>query len=483
MGHALNVAAVDLGAGSGRVIVGRVAGGGVQLNEVARFANPGVALPDGLHWNLLGLYTEILAGLHRAVDETHGLASVGIDTWAVDYGLLDAAGALVGVPYNYRDARTASGVEKVHARVPFQQLYGRNGLQFLPFNTLYQLAAEPCLTAELDFGKGERAVQRLLLVPDLLAFWLTGAQTAEYTNASTSGLVNARSRTWDDELIARLGYPRWLFPELVQPGDLVGRLRAEVVEEVGQDLPVLAVGTHDTASAVVGVPMDPTRAAYISCGTWGLVGVEVAEPVLTDAARAANFTNEGGVDGTIRFLHNVMGLWVLSETLRVWRSRGAAADLPTLLAAAAELPAPPHLVDLNDDRFLPPGDMATRIGEWLAERDLPQPGTDVAIVRLIVQSLAQQFADAVRTASDLSGVAVERIHVVGGGSRNSLLCQLTADAAGLPVVAGPFEATALGNVLVQARTHGAVGSLSEIREVIARSFDPITFAPRTNRRD
>jgi rhamnulokinase len=474
----LSVAAIDLGASSGRVIVGRLIGGVVTLQEVARFPNGGVDLPDGLHWNLLGLYTDALAGLHEAVQASGGLASVGIDTWAVDYGLLDAAGRLVGTPYNYRDARTAAGVEAVHARVPFDQLYARNGLQFLPFNTVYQLAAEPPLAVT-----GGRAPQRMLLVPDLLANWLTGAEVAEYTNASTTGLVEARSRQWDDHLIAKLGLPRWLFPPLIQPGDVIGNLRSSVAEEVGQDVPVLAAATHDTASAVIGVPMDPAKAAYISCGTWGLVGVELPEPVLTEAARRANFTNEGGADGTIRFLHNVMGLWVLSETLRVWRSRGAAADLGTMLAAAAEAPAPAHLVDLNDDRFLPPGDMATRIGEWLAERDLPLPGSDVAIVRLIVESLAEHFAAAVAKASELSGVGVEQIHVVGGGCQNALLCQLTADRAGLPVVAGPVEATALGNVLIQARAHGRVGSLAEIREVIARSFDPITYRPRRNRQD
>ena len=468
----LTVGAVDLGASSGRVIVGRLASGIVTLHPVARFANRVVELPDGLHWNLLGLYGDMLAGLHDAAAQ-YPMESIAIDTWAVDYGLLDAAGSLVGSPFAYRDSRTARGVEAVHAQVPFDRLYRRNGLQFLPFNTLYQLAAEP----DLD-DAGPRRPERLLLVPDLLAYWLTGRQVAEYTNASTTGLVDARSRQWDDALIAELALPRGIFPELVQPGAAVGSLRAEVVEEVGIDLQVLAAPTHDTASAVAGVPMDPARAAYISCGTWGLVGVELPAPVLTDAARAANFTNEGGVDGTIRFLHNVMGLWVLTETLRVWRSRGGSADLGTLLAAAAEVPAPPHLVDLNDERFLPPGDMAVRIGEWLAERGLPQPGSDVAIVRLIVESLAEQFADAVRMSAELSGVPVEQIHMVGGGCQNRLLCQLTADRSGLPVVAGPVEATALGNVLIQARTHGRVGSLEDIRQVIARSFEPFRYTPR-----
>lgn len=472
VGNELIVGAVDLGASSGRVMIGRLLGDRVELEQVRRFGNSVVALPDGLHWNLVGLYGEIVAGLHDAAAQ-HRLASVAIDTWAVDYGLLTAAGSLLGEPFAYRDARTAAGVEAVHARVPFDALYRRNGLQFLAFNTLYQLATEPDL-----IGEGPRHPERVLLVPDLLAYWLTGRQVAEYTNASTTGLVDAGTRRWDVELMALLGLPQGIFPALVQPGELVGTLRTSLVEEIGQQLPVIAAPTHDTASAVVGVPMDPSRAAYISCGTWGLVGVELPAPVLTDDARNANFTNEGGVDGTTRFLHNVMGLWVLSETLRVWKSRGGSADLGTLLAAAAEVPAPQHLVDLNDDRFLPPGDMAVRIGEWLDERGLPQPGSDVAIVRLIVESLAEHFADAVRTAAGLSGVPVEQIHLVGGGCQNTLLCQLTADRAGLPVVAGPVEATALGNVLTQARAHGRVGSLDEIRQIIARSFDPIRYTPR-----
>ena len=472
MGASGTVAAVDLGASSGRVMIGHLSGGIVGLEQVSRFGNAVVELPDGLHWNLLGLYGEIVAGLHDAAAQ-NALASVAIDTWAVDYGLLNSSGALLGTPYAYRDARTARGVGAVHARVPFEELYRRNGLQFLAFNTLYQLAAEPDFT-----GSGPRHPEHLLLVPDLLAYWLTGRQVAEYTNASTTGLVEARTRRWDVELMARLGLPQALFPALVQPGELVGTLRAGVVEEVGQQVPVIAAATHDTASAVIGVPMDPARAAYISCGTWGLVGVELPAPVLTDAARTANFTNEGGVDGTTRFLHNVMGLWVLSETLRVWKSRGGSADLGTLLAAATEVPQPQHLVDLNDDRFLPPGDMAVRIGEWLHERGLPQPGSDVAIVRLIVESLAEHFAQAVRTAAELSGVPVQQIHIVGGGCQNRLLCQLTADRSGLPVIAGPVEATALGNVLIQARAHGRAGSLDEIRQIIARSFDPIRYTPR-----
>lgn len=464
----VTVAAVDLGATSGRVIVGHVTGERVELKAINRFANRPVDLPGGLHWDLVHLYASALEGLANAVLMGHEIASVGIDSWAVDYGLL-AGDRLVGLPYHYRDARTGRGVERVHARVPFAELYARNGLQFLPFNTAYQLAAEepPGLGAD-----------RLLMIPDLIAHWLTGVGVTEQTNASSTGLLDPRTRTWDTELMGRLGIPAGLFQPLVAAGDRIGTLRPRVADAVGATFDVLAVPTHDTAAAVLAVPMDPTRAAYISCGTWGLVGVETPAPILTDEARAANFTNEGGVDGTTRFLHNVMGLWILTETLHTWQVRGRHAGLVSLLEAAASEPAPQALFDVDDERFLPPGDMEERIRGWLAERGQPAPSSDAGLVRLIVESLADAFARAVRDAARLSGVDVRQIHVVGGGSQNALLCQLTADRAGMPVVAGPIEATALGNVLAQARAHGIGGSLESLRSLVAASHDPVRYAPR-----
>jgi rhamnulokinase len=373
------------------------------------------------------------------------------------------------LPYHYRDPRSLRGVQAVHAAVSPAELYGRTGLQFLSFNTLYQLASET------PAGEG---ADTLLMIPDLLAFWLTGVAVTEATNASSTGLLDPRTRTWDAGLMQRIGIPRELFAPVVSPGTVLGGFRGPVAGAVGADLPVVAVATHDTASAVAAVPMDPSRAAYISCGTWGLVGVELPAPVLTEAAREANFTNEGGVDGSTRFLHNVMGLWILSETLRTWEGRGGAADLRTLLAAAADVPAPEALFDVDDDRFLPPGDMPARIRDWLTERGLAVPGTDVGIVRLIVESLAGAFANAVRDAERLSGVRIERIHVVGGGCQNTLLCQLTADRAGLPVLAGPVEATAAGNLLIQARARGFGGTLEALRQVVASSFSPQLYQPR-----
>lgn len=473
-GRSGTVAAVDLGATSGRVMLGHVGLGELRLVPVARFPNTPVRTPDGLHWNILELYRSIVAGLSGAAKQEPHLASIGIDSWAVDYGLL-RQGRLLGAPFHYRDERTAAGVEAVHGTVPFADLYRVNGLQFLPFNTVYQLATER------DAGMLDVA-DTALLVPDLIAHWLTGARVAEATNASTTGLVRAGEPTrWDAGLLTRLGIPAAVLPPIVQPGDRIGTLLEAVAAEVGlpSSTPVTAIGSHDTASAVVAVPMTTPDAAYISCGTWGLVGVELERPVLTEASRAANFTNEGGVDGRTRFLHNVMGLWLLSESVRTWERGGETIDLPGLIAQAAAVDAPVSVFDANDPRFLAPGDLPARIAEFLVEHGRAVPQSRAEFVRCIIESLAQAFADAVHTASELSGVQVRAIHVVGGGSQNTLLCQLTADRAGIPVIAGPVEATALGNVLVQARAVAIIdGDLESLRALVARSFEPTRYEPR-----
>lgn len=470
------VAAIDLGATSGRVMIGHVGPDTLEATAVARFPNDPVQTSDGLHWDILGLYGAAVNGLREAFRAEPSIRSIGVDSWAVDYGLLhgvhEGRGRLLGNPYHYRDTRTEQGVAAVHERMPHAELYARNGLQFLPFNTLYQLAAEPAdLLAFADAA---------LLIPDLVGFWLTGQARAEQTNASTTGLLHAGGG-WDDELIAALGLPRGILPPLIAPGERLGALRPEVAASIGAstDVAVTAVGSHDTASAVLAVPMRPEAAAYISCGTWGLVGVEVAQPVLTAEALAANFTNEGGVDGRIRLLHNVMGLWVLSEAVRTWERAGHPIDLPTLLDSAAEVTEPVPVFDVNDPRFLPPGDMPGRIDAWCAEHDVALPRTRAEYARSIVESLAQAFADAAHQAGRIGGVDVRTIHIVGGGSLNELLCRRTADRAGLPVLAGPVEATALGNVLIQARALGAVtGSLEALRDLVARTHAPRRFEPR-----
>jgi rhamnulokinase len=468
-----SVAAVDLGASSGRVIVGSVGRDRLDATTVARFANEPVRLADGLHWNALGLYGAALAGLREGWRRDDGIRSVGVDSWAVDYALL-RADRMLGEPFHYRDERTARGVARAHERIGREELFARNGLQFLPFTTTYQLAAEP--EDALFFA------DRMLLIPDLLGFWLTGRQRAERTNASTTGLLNAVTGGWDPDVLAQLRIRSSLLPELIAAGETLGALRPEVAAALGAPAgtQVTAVASHDTASAVVAVPMRAERAAYISCGTWGLVGVEVERPVLTDDVRTANFTNEGGVDGRTRLLRNVMGLWVLSESVRAWERDGDGVDLPALLAAAAEVPAASVPVfDVDDARFLTPGDMPARIDAWCAEHGVAAPRSRAAYARSIVESLAEAFARAAHDAARLGGVVLETIHVVGGGALNALLCQRTADRAGLPVIAGPVEATALGNILVQARAVGlASGSLESLRDLVARTHELQRYVPR-----
>jgi rhamnulokinase len=469
----LTLAAVDLGASSGRVMAARVGPGTLELHEVHRFPNRPVRTAGTLHWNVLGLYAGILDGLRAAGRDLGRLDGVGIDSWAVDYGLLDADGALLGNPVHYRDARHQTAVPAVHAAVSPEELYRVSGLQHLPFNTIFQLAAARD-TAQLA------AARTLLLVPDLLAYWLTGAVGAEVTNASTTGLLDATTREWARSLVDGLGLPRKLFPPLRQPGDRIGELRADVLTETGLagPVPVTAVGSHDTASAVVGVPASDDRFAYISCGTWSLVGVELEKPVLSEASRAAGFTNELGVDGTVRYLRNVMGLWLLQESQRTWAAAGLTADLPDLLAAAARVPAFTTLVDPDDARFLPPGDMPARIAAFCTETGQTPPQSQAETVRCILDSLALAYRRSVRRAAELSGRPVENVHLVGGGARNTLLCQLTADACGLPVLAGPVEAAAIGNALVQARAGGVLsGGLAELRALIRSTSDVRLYLP------
>jgi rhamnulokinase len=466
-------AAVDLGASSGRVMAARVGPGRLDLHEVHRFPNRPVRTAGTLHWDVLGLYAGIVDGLRAAGRDLGRLDGVGIDSWAVDYGLLDADGALLGNPVHYRDGRHETAVPAVHAAIPPQELYRISGLQHLPFNTVFQLVASR------DSAQAA-AARTLLLIPDLLAYWLTGAIGAEVTNASTTGLLDATTREWSRPVIDGLGLPRVLFPPLRQPGERLGELRDDVLAETGLagPVPVTAVGSHDTASAVVGVPATVERFAYISCGTWSLVGVELEKPVLTEESRAAGFTNELGVDGTARYLRNVMGLWLLQESLRAWAAAGLPADLPELLAAAARVPAFTAVVDPDDPGFLPPGDMPARIAEACVRAGQTQPQSQAETVRCILDSLALAYRRTVRRAAELSGRDIEVVHLVGGGARNTMLCQLTADACGLPVLAGPVEAAALGNALVQARAGGVLdGGLAELRSLLRGTQEVRTHVP------
>lgn len=468
-----SVAAIDLGATSGRVIVGTVGHNELRLRQVARFPNTPVRVRDGLHWDVLSLYSAAMHGLGAASREEPDLLGAGVDSWAVDYALL-RAGRMLGNPYHYRDDRTAEGVDAVHRVVPADELFRRNGLQHLAFNTVFQLAAEqPDVLAFAD---------RMLLVPDLVGYWATGRAVAERTNASTTGLVAPGGSTWDRELLQRLGLPSRLLPEVVEPGLDLGAVVPEVAADFGiaPSIRFSTVGSHDTASAFAGVPSNGDETVTISSGTWSLVGTELPSPIVTDAAREAGFTNEGGVDGRIRFLKNVMGLWLLSESLRSWAKQGETVDLEPLLAAAADVPSSVPTFDATDPRLLAPGDIPGRVDAMLRAQGSPALRSRAEFVRSVLQSLANAHAGAIHDIERLTGRTIRTIHVVGGGAQNALLCQLTADAAGLPVIAGPVEATAIGNLLVQARTHGLLhGDLEALRSVVAFSFPPRVFAART----
>ncbi|GAB7192671.1 rhamnulokinase family protein [Kineococcus sp. NUM-3379] len=471
----LLAAAVDLGASSGRVVLGRVGPDTLEAEVVHRIPHEPSVRSGHLRWDWPALQEGVLAGLAAAGErarERGGLASIGVDTWAVDYGLLAADGTLPADPVHYRDERTAGLRERLRTVISDEDWYGVTGLQFLPFNTAYQLLAE-------DDALLERA-EHLLMLPDLLVHRLTGAVGAERTNASTTQLYDVRAGRWSAQVLDALGLPRRLLPQIVEPGSAAGPLLAPVRGRVGDDgrAVVHRVGSHDTASAVLAVPAQGERFAYISCGTWSLVGVELDAPVLSADSLAADFTNEVGVDGTIRYLRNVTGMWLLAESMRQWQREGGAPELTALLAAAAAEPALRSVVDANDPSLAAPGDVPGRIARLCRRTGQPVPTTPAAVVRCVVDSLALAHARTLADAVRLSGREVDVVHVVGGGALNALLMQATADACGLPVLAGPVEATALGNLLAQATALGVVRGRAHARELLRRTQRLERYEPR-----
>ena len=483
------VGAVDLGASSGRVMVGTIADGRIDLTQTRRFTNGAIPLPtregERLFWDMLHLWNEVREGLLTAVRDVGPLSAIGIDTWGVDYGLVNGSGTLSAQVHAYRSERTRGIPERVFAKIPAPEIYAINGLQVQEFNTMFQLVAQARDNGIPRASNGAYA-RTLLLLPDLLACFLTGQRVAEVTNASTTGLVDARLRAWSRPLLERLRTELGLdldgvLPDIVEPGTLIGPVRRESLEVFGPDgspTPVIAVGSHDTASAVVAVPAAGADFAYISCGTWSLVGLELDEPVLTLASQAANFTNELGVDHTVRYLKNIMGLWVLNEAVRTWQRQGMEISLSELDAAAAAAEPLRTVVDINDSAFYAPGDMAARIDDAARATDQPRPRSVGEYVRCINDSLALAYRRAVRQAAKLSGREVKVVHMVGGGIHNRLLCQLAADATELPVLAGPAEGTALGNMVVAARGAGLLeGDLSDLRRLIRDSTRITEYTP------
>ena len=464
--------AIDLGAESGRALLGRFDGELVTLEEIHRFPNEPVQLVNGLYWDVLSIFREVKQGLAKAAAEAGWLESIGVDSWAVDFALLDREGALVSNPLNHRDPRTEGMVEKAFDRVSKEDIYETTGIQFMRINTLYQLLAMQC-SPLLE------ATESLLLIPDLMNYWLTGEKACERTNATTTQLYDLESGGWAQGLLEKLSLPARIFPRIVPPATELGPLLPEVAEEMGlsTQLPVVTVASHDTASAVVAVPAEGENFAYVSSGTWSLVGVETPQPVVTKEAMGANFTNEGGFGGKTRFLKNVMGLWLLQECRRVWAQEEQEYSYEDLTRLAEEAPASGPLVDPDHASFLAPGDMPSRIRRFCETTDQRSPEEVGQVARCIFESLALKYQWVVAQAGEIAGQNVEAIHIVGGGSQNSLLCQLTADATQLPVLAGPVEATALGNVMVQAYARGYVKSLKEIRAMIRRSTDIDRYTP------
>ena len=472
------LAAVDLGAQSGRVAVGRFDGGRLSVTEVHRFPNVPVRTRGTLSWDILRLYQDVLDGLRAAAREAGRVDSIAVDSWAVDFGLIDRTGRLLRNPVHYRDGRRAGSMERVLERVPARELYERTGIQLLPINTVFELGA---MAVEGD--PVLEAAETMLLIPDLVNYWLCGARTTELTNATTTQLFDPFAGEWADDLLERAEIPARLFPEVVPPASVLGAVCAEPAEETGlASARVIASATHDTASAVAAVPFRRPGSVFLSVGTWSLVGVEVPAPVVTDETFAANLTNEGGVAGTFRLLRNVTGLWLLHECRRRFAELGRDYTFEQLVALAEDAAPLRSLVDPDDPSFAEPGDMPERIAAFCRATGQPVPAEPGDVARCIVDSLALKHAETIDLLREAAGADPAELHVVGGGARNALLCAATADAAELPVLAGPEEATLIGNLLVQAMALGELSSLEELRDVVRASFAQTVYEPTPSNR-
>lgn len=473
MPKAHNFLAIDLGAESGRTMLGTLVDGKLTLNETHRFPNGPVRLPDGLHWDVLNQWVEIKAGIAATVKSGVELSSLGVDTWAVDFALLDKNDALLGNPFHYRDARTDGMLEEAFRRMPRGDIFVNTGIQFLQLNTLYQLLAMVCAKSPiLDIA------QTFVTVPDLLNFWLCGKITNEFTNATTTQFLDPIKRDWSQAVLEAMGIPAHIFGSITDPGTQIGTLLSDVAAETGAGkVKVVLPATHDTGSAVVAVPAQNQDFAWISSGTWSIMGAEVKEPALGENALAYNFTNEGGVFDTWRLSKNIMGLWLLQECRREWGRQGQDHSYDDMTTLAAE--SDPFLAVINPDNdvFFHPGDMPDRIQEFCRNTGQRVPQTKGEVLRVALESLALKYRWVLERTEELSGKRLEPVHIIGGGTKNRLLNQMTANATNRTVVTGPVEATAIGNVLMQAIGLGQLDSLAEAREVVRNSFDVEEFRP------
>lgn len=469
---------VDLGAESGRVIAGLWDGKSITLEEIHRFPNGGVNFADTLRWDVLRLWSEIQTGLTMAAKKFgNSIVSVGVDTWGVDFVLLTKRGEMLGQPYHYRDERTNGMMEKAFKVVPRAEIFKQTGLQFMQFNTLYQLLAlkkqNPDLLESADC---------LLLMPDFLHWCLSGVRCVEYTNGSTTQCMHPVKRTWSTALLKKFGLPTRIFPKVVQPGTVLGTVRKSVSEKTGLGpIKVVAPPTHDTGAAVTGIPTANTGKAnwaYISSGTWSLMGIESQKAILSDRVLELNFTNEGGIDGTSRVLKNIMGLWLVQQCKRSFEAAGKNLDYPELVKLASKAPALRSIVNPNDPSFLNPPDMPKAIQAFCKKTGQPVPTTEGELVRCALESLALIYRTVLNGLEELSGSPIEVIHIVGGGGKNNLLNQFTANACGRPVVAGPVETTVLGNLLTQIRADGQLKTLAAMRDVVRKSSELTRFEPQ-----
>lgn len=465
--------AADFGGGSGRIIAGYIEQGRLILEEIHRFPNRQVRLGKHLYWDFLSLFHEMKQGLKMAVNKGYKINSIGIDTWGVDFGLIDQEGNLLGNPVCYRDERTNGVPDQVFQYIDPKTYYSITGTQIMPINTIFQLySLKAAKSKELSMAR------RLLFMPDLFSYFLTGVANNEYTIATTSGLLNAQQRTWSEEIIDTLGLPKQLFGEIVYPGTIRGKLLKEIAQEIGtEEINVVAVASHDTGSAIAAIPSVNSQTAFLSSGTWSLLGTEIDYPILTQDAQEAEFTNEGGIEGTIDFLQNITGLWILQQLMAEWKARGEE-QAYDLLLAEAEKATIKSLINVDDPLFVRPESMEQAIEEYCRIHHETTPQNKAELVKCVLQSLAAKYRQAVAQMNNCLPFPVKQLNIIGGGSQNKLLNQLTANALDLPVYAGPVEATAMGNILTQAMTNGEIQNLMELRQIVMRTVDPEIYYPQ-----
>ena len=466
--------AFDLGAESGRGVLGHLDGEHLKLEELHRFPNGGVRVLNSLHWNVLRLWNEIKQTLSICARKGTDLMGIGINTWGVDFALIGRDDTLLGLPYHYRDPRTDGMLEEAFRHLPRKEIFERSGCQFLQINTLYQL-----LSMVVHASPLLEVAETFLMIPDLFNFWLTGRKACEFTNATTTQFYDPRQENWSREICDALGLSFGLLPEIVQPGTELSTLLPIVAEETGlPEIPIITPACHDTGSAVAAVPARGEDWAYISSGTWSLMGVENTEPIITDRALELNFTNEGGVNNTFRFLKNIMGLWIVQECRRTWAQAGNELSYDQITEIAVNAKPFTALVDPDNNTFLLAGDMPARIVAYCKRTGQLSPSSKGEIVRCVLESLALKYRWVLEKLEAVCGRSINVIHIVGGGAQNTLLCQFTADATGVPVVAGPTEATAIGNIVTQALANNLISSIADAREIIRRSFDLTTYEPQ-----